>query len=38
MGKTQQKTLSVDGMHCDHWMDVVQEALEGLEGGYGPGH
>lgn len=32
MSTTQRKTLSVDGMHCEHCVDVVREALEDLEG------
>lgn len=32
MSTTQRKTLSVDGMHCEHCVDVVQEALRDLDG------
>lgn len=26
------KTLSIEGMHCDHCVDTVRDALEDLEG------
>ncbi|MFP4228711.1 MAG: heavy-metal-associated domain-containing protein [Salinivenus sp.] len=32
MSTTQQKTLSIDGMHCEHCVDVVEEALSELDG------
>jgi len=32
MSANRQKTLSVDGMHCDHCVDVVQEVLAELDG------
>lgn len=32
MSTTQRKTLSVEGMHCEHCVDVVQEALQDLDG------
>lgn len=31
MSKTQ-KTLSIEGMHCDHCVDAVRDALEDVEG------
>jgi copper chaperone CopZ len=32
MSTIQQKTLSIDGMHCEHCVDAVQEALAGIAG------
>lgn len=32
MSTTQQRTLSIDGMHCDHCVDAVRDALEALDG------
>ena len=32
MSPTQQKTLSIDGMHCEHCVEVVREALESVRG------
>jgi copper chaperone CopZ len=32
MSTTQQKTLSIDGMHCEHCVEVVREALESVRG------
>jgi copper chaperone CopZ len=32
MSTTQQKTLSIDGMHCEHCVEVVREALEAIRG------
>jgi copper chaperone len=32
MSTTQQKTLSIDGMHCEHCVEVVREALESIRG------
>lgn len=32
MSTTQQETLSIDGMHCEHCVDAVQTALADLEG------
>ena len=32
MSTTQQETLSIDGMHCEHCVDAVQEALAGVDG------
>ncbi|MFB6248648.1 MAG: heavy-metal-associated domain-containing protein [Salinibacter sp.] len=29
---TQDRTLRIDGMHCGHCVDVVEEALDGLDG------
>lgn len=29
---TQERTLSIDGMHCEHCVDRVEEALTGLDG------
>lgn len=32
MSTTKRKTLSVDGMHCEHCVDVVRNVLKDLEG------
>ncbi|MFO8099955.1 MAG: heavy-metal-associated domain-containing protein [Salinibacter sp.] len=32
MSTTQKNTLSIDGMHCDHCVDAVQDALEAIDG------
>lgn len=32
MSTTQQETLSIDGMHCEHCVDVVRDALSSLDG------
>ena len=32
MSTTQQETLSIDGMHCDHCVEAVREALEAVRG------
>jgi len=32
MSTTQQETLSIDGMHCDHCVEVVRETLESVQG------
>lgn len=29
---TQDRTLTIDGMHCEHCVDVVEDALAGLDG------
>lgn len=29
---TQTRTLTIDGMHCEHCVDVVGDALAGLDG------
>ena len=31
MSTTQQKTLSIDGMHCEHCVEVVRQALGKIE-------
>lgn len=30
MNTTQQKTLSIEGMHCEHCVEAVREALEAV--------
>ena len=30
MSTTQQETLSIDGMHCEHCVEAVREALEAV--------
>jgi copper chaperone len=32
MSTTQQKTLSIEGMHCDHCVEIVREALTSVRG------
>lgn len=32
MSTTQQETFSIDGMHCEHCVDAVREALAALDG------
>lgn len=32
MGTTQKKTLTIDGMHCAHCVEVVRETLESVRG------
>jgi copper chaperone len=32
MSATHQETLSIDGMHCEHCVEVVREALESARG------
>jgi copper chaperone len=32
MSTTQQETLSIDGMHCEHCVEAVREALSALDG------
>ena len=32
MSTMQRDTLSIDGMHCDHCVDAVNEALSGVDG------
>jgi copper chaperone CopZ len=32
MSTTRQETLSIDGMHCEHCVDAVQEALSDVDG------
>ena len=32
MGTTQKKTLDIDGMNCEHCVEVVREALESVRG------
>ena len=29
---TQDRTLTIDGMHCEHCVDRVEEALTGVDG------
>jgi copper chaperone len=29
---TQDRTLTIDGMHCEHCVDHVEEALTGVDG------
>jgi copper chaperone len=29
---TQDRTLTIDGMHCDHCVDTVEEVLADLDG------
>jgi copper chaperone CopZ len=32
MSAQQTETIAIDDMHCEHCVDVVREALDGLEG------
>lgn len=32
MSTTENEILFIDGMHCDHCVDAVREALEALDG------
>ncbi len=32
MDTKQHDTLSIDGMHCEHCVDAVREALSGVDG------
>jgi copper chaperone len=32
MSTTQQETLSIEGMHCEHCIEIVREALESIRG------
>ena len=32
MSTTQQETLSIDGMHCEHCVEAVEDALAALDG------
>jgi copper chaperone len=32
MSTTQKRTLTIDGMHCDHCVDAVRDALDALDG------
>lgn len=32
MSTTQKRTLAIDGMHCDHCVDTVRDALDALDG------
>jgi len=32
MSTTQRDTLSIDGMHCEHCVDAVEEALSEVDG------
>ncbi len=32
MSTTQERTLAIDGMHCDHCVDAVRDALDALDG------
>lgn len=32
MSTTQRDTLSIDGMHCEHCVEAVEEALSGVDG------
>ena len=31
MSTTQQRTLTIDGMHCEHCVEAVREALESVQ-------
>lgn len=32
MSTTQQETLSIDGMHCEHCVEAVEDALAAIDG------
>jgi copper chaperone len=32
MSTTQHETLSIEGMHCEHCVEIVREALESVRG------